>query len=570
MTDGNRFSVPGIIYGGIIGGVVGAANVAFGLKTMLTLGTSITTAVLVFAVHRLLHRGVKFTPQQNVVAATVGSSAGYMAATACLVSAVPALDMLGQAMTPWQLVLWALSVSTLGIVFAIPIRRRMIVDEPLPFPTGTATAETVRVLHAEGGGGGARPFVVGAAIAGVFCLWMNLPWLPWNLPDRWLFTVTVGGVTLSAYTIGINLSPMLYGAGAILGVRTGWSMIVGALLHWGVIAPRLVAHGLVEKASFKAVVAWSVWSGAAILVTSGLTAFLLGSGVVKRVFRVGPAVAQPTQEGREGEVPRAWFVALLAFSVAFTVAMCRIVFDIPVLYGLIAVVIAAFASVIAVRSIGETDFNPTGALGKISQFAFGAISPGAQALNLMAAGVSAAATSQAADLMSDLKAGYLLKVPPWRQVAAQFAGVLFGVAMVVPAYLLIIRAFKLGGDQFPAPAAQLWKTVAQLMTQGTGALPPMAWEAIAIASAVAAALTILDRVQVVRRYVPSPMAIGLSFILSANLVIAIGLGAVISWAVLNRTTRVTRHVLIPFASGLIGGEGIMMVVVAAAMVLAAL
>src|SRR5437660_405115 len=138
----------------------------------------------------------------------------------------------------------------------------------------------------------------------------------------------------------------------------------------------------------------------------------------------------------------------------------------------------------ACRVTGETDTTPVGAMGKITQLTFGVLSPGNTNVNLMSANVTAAASSSSADLLTDLKSGYLLGAHPRKQFIAQFAGIFVGTLVTVLAFrLLVPDASVLGSDQFPAPAAQTWRAVALALSHGVRSLGPVKIWSIAIGRA---------------------------------------------------------------------------------------
>ena len=133
--------------------------------------------------------------------------------------------------------------------------------------------------------------------------------------------------------------------------------------------------------------------------------------------------------------------------------------------GAVAVAATFVLVIVAARVTGETDVTPVGPLSKITQLTFGAIQPGSITTNLMTANISAGATSHAGDLLTDLKSGYLLGANPRQQTIAQFFGVLAGSVVVVPAFFMLIPdPSLLGTERWPAPAALVWRGVAEWRT----------------------------------------------------------------------------------------------------------
>src|SRR6185436_8094976 len=106
--------------------------------------------------------------------------------------------------------------------------------------------------------------------------------------------------------------------------------------------------------------------------------------------------------------------------------------------GIFSVVMSFFLALVAARSTGETDITPIGAMGKITQLAYAALSPADATTNLMTASVTANTAIASSDLLTDLKSGYLLGANPRRQFIAQFIGIFFGTAAIVPAWYLMV------------------------------------------------------------------------------------------------------------------------------------
>src|ERR1035438_77830 len=128
------------------------------------------------------------------------------------------------------------------------------------------------------------------------------------------------------------------------------------------------------------------------------------------------------------EVPVSWLVVGLIPITIGLVIVQYLAFHISIPLGIIAVALAFVVSLVCCRATGETDTTPIGAMGKVTQLLY-AVLPGAQgiaSINLMAAGTTAAAGGAAADLLTDLKSGYLLGANPRKQFIAQFVGIFFG------------------------------------------------------------------------------------------------------------------------------------------------
>src|SRR5882724_2117246 len=156
------------------------------------------------------------------------------------------------------------------------------------------------------------------------------------------------------------------------------------------------------------------------------------------------------------EGPTGWMLAGMTPVTISIVLVQVLAFHISWWAGLIAVGMSFVLSLVACRATGETDTTPIGAMGKVMQLLF-AILPGSQGNithNLVSAGIAANSASSSADLLTDLKSGYLLGANPRKQFIAQFIGIFFGTVVTVLSFrLLVPDASVLGTDQFPAPAA---------------------------------------------------------------------------------------------------------------------
>jgi uncharacterized oligopeptide transporter (OPT) family protein len=213
-------------------------------------------------------------------------------------------------------------------------------------------------------------------------------------------------------------------------------------------------------------------------------------------------------------------------------------FHIAVWLGLVSVAFSFVAALVCCRATGETDTTPIGAMGKLTQLLY-AVLPGAKgiaSINLMAAGTTAAAGGAAADLLTDLKSGYLLGANPRKQFLAQFSGIFFGVLAVVPAWYLMVPDKK-ALEAFNPPATNMWKAVADLLTQGVHMLPQTALWAIVIGALVGIALPVIEKLWPKSHdYLPSAMGLGLAWVVPFQNSLSFLIGAVIAtvWQKLNK------------------------------------
>lgn len=473
-----------IAMGMLLGGVLSLSNLYVGLRAGWGLAVTVTAAVLAYAIFAVMRHVLPFGPfkrefsaiENNLMAST-SSAAGYFTG-AGLTSAIPALYMsTGFQLPPLQLAIWILAISFLGVLLAVPMRRQMIDVDRLPFPEGLAYAETIRSLHAGPSAGGkqARALLLGALAGGAaklaggvlgfakpFAAALKAPLLPESFfaaaTPKW-----------TALTLGLQSDILFVGAGAMMGLRTCVGLALGAVLGFGVVAPWLHSHGLTgAKLDFAGVRPWLVWPGVAMVVVSGLLAFGLKWRTALSAFRGMGRLASGTQQGgmAEVEVPTRWFVRGLIVCTIAVVVLAKVFFNIPLWLGFIAVALSSVLSIVACRATGETSITPVGALGKITQLIMAGFSPGNVTTNLMTASVTAGAAMHSADLLTDYSGGYRLGARPRSQFASQFFGIVAGAVFCIPMYALLATPERLGSKELPAPAASVWRAVAELLSAG--------------------------------------------------------------------------------------------------------
>jgi uncharacterized oligopeptide transporter (OPT) family protein len=346
--------------------------------------------------------------------------------------------------------------------------------------------------------------------------------------------------------------------------RTCWSLLLGSLLTYGVLAPALVADGVIKEVNYKAIASWTVWPGASILVASGLTSFLLDWKSLKRSFSGLGALFGGRKRAAEPidavECPAWWFPVGLVVLGPVIVLLMVWLFEIPGWAALIALPLAVVMAFIAARVTGETDVTPTKALGPVTQMVYGAIAPDKLAGNIMSANVTAGIGLHAADLLTTLKTGWLVGGSPRVQFWAQMIGVLVGAAMIVPAFNLMIEdPAKLGGEEWPAPGCVVWWSVSKAFADGFSALHSTSRVAIAIGLALGVALALVERYapKKLKPFIPSPSGLGIAMVITGRNSISMFLGGAIAALVRRCWQKQADAYVVPAASGLIAGESLM-------------
>ena len=541
------------IVGALLSVLLIATNIYVGLKTGLTQSGSILAALLGFAILRLFN--TKSTVLENNNIQTMASAAGSIG---IMVSAIPALILLGYNFSALQLFIWIILINILGVLFAVPLRKQFVVIEKLPFPSGTACAEAIKAMYAHGADAAkkAKSLLLTSFLSGVVTWFRD--GVPAIIPAITNLPLTIGQYALQPIRLGLNWSPMLVGVGFLVGARIGVSLLLGAIIGWMVLGPILADAHVIEGFTMRQIRNWNMWAAIALMVSAGFTAFALKGGTALRAFR---SMTRARLEGssRIEFSFSLWLGCVVLSAIAISIVM-QTMFQIPIWMTLLAVVVAYLFSILAVRAYGETDMNPVGAMGYATQMIYGAVAPGNMMTCVTTAGITASGANQSADMMQDFKTGYLLGATPRRQTYAQLAGAAVGSIVAVPIFFALTGAYGIGTDNMPAPSAVSWSGMAQLFSKGFAALPPYTLFGIIGGLIVGILLTFFEKSKL-RRFVPSPYGLGIAMILPADFSIMIFLGAMVKLLLDKKFPRWMEDYSISLASGLIVGESIIGVVI---------
>ena len=566
-----------VLVGSVLGGVLSITNLYIGLKAGWGFGVAITACILSYALWTTLHRiGLVRTPMtilENNCMQSTASAAGYSTGST-LVSAFAAYMLINGVLMPLPVLLaWVFLVAVLGVTMAIPMKRQMINIEQLRFPSGIAAAETLRALHSVGDTAMRSARALGwaglLAVAGKFwaegLVLVSAKLAPFMI-GTWIsaFNQRVLGPAWMGRTVMFTWEPMFIAAGAITGLRVSWSMLLGSVTAWMVFAPILQHRGVIEGSGYAAIVQWTLWGGVACMVTSSLLSFALQWRTAVRAFSdlgrmFGRRPSASHDHLADLEAPASWLIAGQLVGFIGLAWLGHVTFGMPYWQTAVAVLLSFLLALVACRVTGETDTTPVGAMGKITQLAFGALSPGNMNVNLMSANITAASAGSSADLLTDLKSGYLLGANPRKQFLAQFAGIFVGTVVTVLSFrLLVPDASVLGSDLFPAPAAQTWRAVALALSKGIGSLGSVKIGCIVVGGLVGIVLTVLPMIFPKHQHlVPSPAGVGLAWTFHWYYGVLFFVGALIGWWLEKKHPKASEEFTFPVASGWIAGESLM-------------
>ena len=580
--------------------ILAAANTYLGLFAGLTIASAIPAAVVSMAVLRLFGGG--HILENNIV--STGASAGSSIATGVIFT-IPALIILGY----WQdfRYSWVLAIAglggLLGVLFSVPLRRSMIIDQGLAFPEGKAAAEVLRT--GENPAQGAK-LLAGSAVIGGFMKLAAASGLQ-LIPD----TAAVSGwIGKSLSYFGTNLSPALFGIGYIVGLNIGIVMLAGGMIAWNIAIPIYSAFFLAGDATLSAAVAAASPTDAAYAIWSaqirylGVGAMLIGGfwtliSMRKSLFsgiRSGITARQAKSGVRlppsERDLPMNYILGgIVLFTLPLLMLYQAIVGQWAVSVPMTVIMIVAgflFVSVSAYMSgiVGSSN-NPVSGLtictilfaALLLVFMLGRNSPIGAVAAIMIGAVVCCAACIGGDNLQDLKCGHLLGATPWKQQLMLAIGAVSSALVMAPVLNLLAKAYGIGVPSAAhpkpllAPQANLMASVAKGIFGGQ--LP---WTMIAIGAVLGAAIIVLDEVLKSRgaKFRVPVLACAVGIYLPVDLVVPIFFGGLLAHFVerrhgraLDEATRERIHQKgTLFSAGLITGEALMGIFIAIPIVLA--
>lgn len=573
-----EFTRTSIIMGILLAVIFGAANAYLGLKVGLTISASIPAAVISMGIIRGILK--KDSILENNLVQTIGSAGESVAAGA--IFTIPALYIWA---TEWGtdapnllvVTLIALLGGILGVLFMIPLRKALIVEEhgTLSYPEGTACAEVL--LAGEEGGEKARTTFLGLGIgAGYKFLSEGFGLFPNEIETA------IPGYKGAA--IGIDVLPSLLGVGFIIGPQVSAYMLSGAIFGWFVLIPLITFMGdLAPIVMAPAVLPihemdyWGIWDnyiryiGAGTVAFGGIFSLIKTLPLIIRTFRdaikdYSNGVGQSTTLRTDQDIPLKT-VLILAVVIIILMGVLPIV---PVgISGVLLIVIFGFffatVSSRIVGLIGSTN-NPisgmTIATLIITAFAFKFMGNDGQSGMIATLSVGAIVSIVAAiagDTSQDLKTGFIVGATPKKQQYGEIIGVIASALAIGGVLLLLDSAWGFGSAELPAPQATLMKLVIEGVMGGT--LP---WTFIFIGVFFGVTLELLGLPVL-------PIAIGLY--LPIHLSVGIMVGGIVR-GIVDRKKNKSQHQKeskiiqfqidsgILYGSGLIAGEGLVGILLA--------
>ncbi len=568
-----------ILLGIFLAIILSAANVYLGLFAGMTVSASIPAAVLSMALLKALGRSGIL---ENNIVQTAASAGESLAAGA--IFTFPAIVILGQ----WQqfhymeVTLIAVTGGLLGVLFTVPLRRALIVEQPLPYPEGTATAEVLKAGHDSKANNGAVKWLLAGAGVGAL---LKFAISGLKIVPAALETAAMVGGKAVAY-IGSSTSAALVGVGYIVGFNIAILIFIGGALAWFIAIPIYSAlyagsdPALIAAAeNGPAALAWQIWTskirylGVGAMLVGGIAAL---AGLRKPLVASVRASLNAASDENQRDLPFKWVLVgtgLLTLPVIFIYQQLlgSMVLALP-MAGIMIVAAFLFCAVGAwMAGLVGSSHNPVSAttiatilITSLLLLVLGITGTAGIVAAILMGAIVCCAAAIGGDNTQDLKAGYLLGATPWKQQVMQCVGVVSAALVLAPILNLLLAAYGFGApteatpNALPAPQATLMASVADGIL-GEGAIP---WFMVAAGVAIGLVILAIDQ-QLAKRgntFRMPVLAVAVGIYLPLELALPIALGGLIALKFSDNGKPGKNGVLL--AAGLITGEALLGILLA--------
>lgn len=610
-----ELTVRGMLLGAVLTVIFTASNVYLGLKVGLTFSSAIPAAVISMAALKMAKDS---NILENNMVQTQASAAGTLSA---IIFIIPGMLMIGywQGFEFWQTLLVSACGGCLGVLFTIPLRRAMVVHSDLAYPEGVAAAEILKVgsgaNEQEGASSGVKEITSGGILAGIIAFCTNALQVLGSELSLW---IPVGrGMT----QLPLGYSTALVGAGYLIGIAAGLSMLVGILIAWVGFVPYYTITSALPDGMTMQKFAGKIYQDRVRLIGAGAmgvaaiwTLITLARPVIDGVKESLAAMRMPDADKGKHRMDIDMSVKSIALVFVVTVIGLLGIFyafvspeGLPMTENLTFVIVGVGVAVLMgffvaaacayMAGLVGTSSSPISGIGILaiivaslvmyglcSSFGIFALPGGekfATATAIFTTSIIMAIACISNDNMQDLKTGYLVGATPWRQQVALLLGCVVGAFVIAPVLNLLYEAYGFPGalprpDMDPsqalaAPQAALMTTIAQGIFSST-----LAWEYVYIGLGLGVVLVIVD--QLLKRNTRSlclpPLAVGMGIYLPPSVQTPLVVGAVLGYFLRKHMKAkcgeeqakegARRGTL--FASGLIVGESIIGVLLAGVIV----
>eukprot|EP00250_Pteridium_aquilinum_P009667 c18842_g1_i1 orf=38-2194(-) len=488
------------------------------------------------------------------------------------------------------IIAYVFAASFLGLVAVVPLRKILIIDYKLTYPSGTATAVLINSFF--------TPRGFKQAQKQIKCLGQYFSFSFFFSLFKWHFSGPQGGCGFDKFpSLGMkaydskfyfDFNMTYIGAGMICPHVVNFSLLFGGILSWAVMWPLISRHAgdwypvSATGSNLRGVYGYKVFIAIALILGDGLYNFVRVTFLttIALYHQHSKKAVLPSRHNDKCEydvsadeqkrinfflqdrIPfKAAGVCYVVLGAVSLGVILKIFHEMKWYYVVLSYCIAPILGFCNAYGSGLTDWSFISSYGKLFLFVFSAWAgkQGGVIVGLVSCGLTMVIVSSAADLMQDFKTGFLTLASPRSMLASQVLGTVIGCIVAPSTFWIFWKAFPVGqvDGQYPAPYAVIFREMALLGVQGFSTLP----RHCLLLSFMFFVLAIV--INVVRNWVPTkvaqfipiPMAMALPFYVGSYFAMDMCIGSVIVYAWRKVNPRKAELCIPAVASGLMCGDG---------------
>uniref|UniRef100_A0ACD5V4C6 Uncharacterized protein n=1 Tax=Avena sativa TaxID=4498 RepID=A0ACD5V4C6_AVESA len=601
-----QLTARGLVVSALVGTMYSVIVMKFNLTTGLDPTLNVSAALISFVVlrgwkHAVARLGFAVRPltrQENTVVqtcavacygiASAGGFGSYLLGLNKKTYEAAGTDMEGNVGTKEPGIGWMtgflFATSFVGILALVPLRKILVIDYKLTYPSGTATAVLINGFHAPQGDEVAKMQVKGfTKYFAISFFWSFFQWFYSGGDNCGFSQFPTLGLRARKQTFFFDFNLTYVGAGMICPHRINISLLLGSILSWGIMWP-LIADlkgnwypADIPESSMRSLQGYKVFICIALILGDGMYNF--AKVVVTTIWSIVDKSENKNTKKEEDNLalddrhrnevftreslPN-WlaFLGYFALSIVAVITIPLMFPEVKWYYAIIAYTLAPALGFSNAYGTGLTDINMAFNYGKVAILVLAATAGKEHGVvaGLVGCGMVKTIASISADLMHDFKTGHLTLTSPRSMLIAQIVGVTMGCVIAPLTFFMFYNAFDIGNQNGPwkAPYALVYRNVAILGVEGSSALPMHCLQLCYgfFGFALVANLVKDFLPQKYGKWIPLPMAMGFPFLVGATFAIDMCVGSLIVfiWHKIDRSKAA--HMVPAVASGFICGDGL--------------
>ncbi|CAN1299670.1 Metal-nicotianamine transporter YSL1 [Linum perenne] len=482
-------------------------------------------------------------------------------------------------------------VCFVGLFVLIPLRKVMIVDMELTYPSGLATAVLINGFHNRGDKTAKKQVRGFMNYFSISFVWALFKWFYAKTEECGFNQFPTFGLKAWKQSFYFDFNTTYVGAGMIVSHQVNLSLLFGAILSYGIMWPLINDlkgkwfESNLEESSMKSLYGYKVFLSVSLILGDGLYNFIkvmsctiiniqawksFSSSNLKIIASgKGEFEMKELEDKKQTElflrekIPM-WIglVGYVSFSVLSTIAVPMIFPQLKWYYVVVAYILGPSLAFCNAYGAGLTDINMAYNYGKVALFVLAAVSGKENGVvaALAGCGLVKSVVSVACILMQDFKTAHLTRTSPRAMFASQVIGTMLGCVMAPLTFFLFYKAFDVGNPdgEIKAPYALIYRNMAILGVEGFSALPKHCLQLCYGFFAFAVGVNIVRDVapRKIGNWMPMPMVMGVPFLVGAYFAIDMCLGSLIVYVWSKLKPKKAEFMIPAVASGLICGEGL--------------